>query len=464
MEPIKKNNYYQLPTIITATKTGKKTVCTFYYGLVPRNTGSDIFTKLSNPEEITTLASRIKDNYFDNSTITDDVKGFIVAQTGYEGGKITFKAATFVTSGVNIGQSDQTNVWTQTIARAKSKYEDKNRVNEAPDRFRPMLADGSAVSGDLLDTTLYDLHEKYVGNYFVQYKLDGHRMICKLETLTCYSRTAETMYPSDELNEELRVIREHIKSALPEYAGYKVNLDGEYYAHGKSLQTITSAVRREQQSEAKSELVYHVFDIPITTRDGKIAPINCKTRITILLKLKKYFTPMEFSKISFIQTWSPSNPSSFKALYKRAIKDGYEGLVMKIADGLYEPGYNNYHSKQMIKIKELFREEFLISGYKTGKGKDEQKLTLVCKLTQDSVTKALEYLHTKNKPVSIDSYAAIGLEFKVRPAMDDVEAKKFYEDVMSGDLEIIGKLYTVEFRDWSDRFIPLQPVGKAIFN
>jgi ATP-dependent DNA ligase len=154
----------------------------------------------------------------------------------------------------------------------------------------------------------------------------------------------------------------------------------------------------------------------------------------------------------------------FKSLYKRALADDYEGLMLKVADAIYEPGYNNYHSRQMIKIKELFREEFLISGYKTGKGRDEHKLTLVCKLTQSSVTKALEYLHMKNKPVSIDPYAAIGFEFKVKPALDDIEAKKFYEEVMSGEVEIIGKLYTVEFRDWSDKFIPQQPVGKAIFN
>jgi ATP-dependent DNA ligase len=460
MEPIRKNNYFQFPTIYTATKTGKRTVCNIFCGVVKFNADKNVFKKLTSPDEISNIASRLKLEYDDNSFITDNVKGFIVMQNGYENGKITFRDATFITIGKNTNKSNQTNVWTQALSQAKSKYADKNRPNEASDTFCPMLANGSAVSKDLLDTTLYELHEKYENNYAVQYKYDGHRVVCRLQDQYCYSRTREQIYISNQLYRELNTVNEHINTALAKYAGrYNIYLDGEYYAHGMSLQGISSAVRSEEQSEEKNRLVYYVFDVPLTNKDSSIANVVCKDRLLALSALKKYFASYNFTNIIFVQTKLTKTANELKGLYLKAIKEQYEGLVLKVLDEIYEPGHNNYHSSNMIKVKQLLREEFLITGYKTGKGKAEGTIIFVCAVTEDNVNQAIQYMSQKGRIYSICPNAARGSEFAVKPKMTEEESKELYSKVVAEEIEIVGHLYTVEFRDWSDKFIPTQAVG-----
>lgn len=462
MSATRVDNYYYFPTIETPTKKGGVSKCTYYCGLVPSSTASDVFKKMVDPKEMSVVVSRIKEGYFDNSIITDDVKGFIVARND-RGGKVgpKFEVATFVLTGVNLGSENQTNTWTQTLAKAQSKYNKKAKVNELSELFRPMLANGDAVSPDIVNKTLFDLHNKYRDNYYIQYKYDGHRMICRLHDLLCYSRTAETTHISYELKDELAIVRERIKVIFPQYIDYNINLDGEYYLHGQSLQQISSAIRREQQSESKTSLVFYVFDIPVSTTEGRVIDLTCEQRIKLLTHMRDYFKEVGivFAKIVFVPTWKPKSYGVTKKLFDMAIQEGYEGLMFKIADKTYEPGYNNFHSRNMIKIKELFREEFLVVGHKLGKGKDEHKLTLICELTENTVTKALNYLNEKGKLMSIDAVAAIGNRFSVRPKLDDATAKQFCEDVLTKKIDIIGKLYTVEFRDWSDKFMPQQPVG-----
>lgn len=459
---IKKDNYYEFPEILVKSKTGKFTSTTIYCGLIRKDASVDAFKKLTDPSEISNISARIKPEYEDKGIITDNVKGFIVIRGGYQGGKISFKAATYILIGTNYGKKNQENVWTHTLIAAQSKYDDKNRPNESPELFRPMLANGEAVSKELLNGALKQLHLQNKGNYLIQHKYDGHRMVCRLSDQFCYSRTAEPTFISDELKAELKIINLHIKMALPQYKNMEVYLDGEYYKHGSSLQEVSRAVRVEKQTQEKSELVFHVFDVP-TTINGKMSEEPCLERIKCLAKLRQYFDEYNFEKIVFVKSWVNPTYESLKKHYTDAIDQNYEGLMFKICDGVYEPSHNGYHSKLMIKVKQLLREEFLICGYKTGKGKDENKITFNCSLTEETVFKAIEYMRTKGKLLSISADIAIGLKFSVRPKLTDDEREKLYKDVVSGELEVVGKLYTVEFRDWSDKLLPQQPVGIALF-
>ena len=167
MTAIKKDNYYEFPEILVKSKTGKFTSCTIYCGIIRKDANVDVFKKLDKPEEISNISSRIKDGYNDDSIITDNVKGFIVIRGGYQGGKISFKAATYILIGTNMGRSNQRNVWGHTLDKAQSKYNDKNRPNESPELFRPMLANGEAVSQDLLNGTLKQLHLNNKDNYLI---------------------------------------------------------------------------------------------------------------------------------------------------------------------------------------------------------------------------------------------------------------------------------------------------------
>ena len=459
MLAVKKDNYYEFPTISIRSKIGKNTLTTIYCGVIRKDADVNAFKKLTDPKEITNIAARLKAEYSDNSIITDNIKGFIVLRQGYEGGKISFKAATYINVGTNLGKANQRNVWTQALEKATSKYNDKNRPNMAPELFRPMLADGSAVSKNLLNHELASIYKKHKGNMLVQYKYDGHRMLCRLSDQYCYSRKAKKTFISDELADELSIVNTHIKSALPEYNDYNVFLDGEYYLHGKMLQNISSSVRGEFQSDEKSQLIFYVFDVPTTTQDNKITDIPCLERIKCLGKLREYFAKYEFKNIIFVKSWLNPLFSSLKKHFNEALEQEYEGLVMKLCDKEYEPGYNNYHSRYMIKIKLLLREEFLVCGYKTGKGKDENKITLICKLTEETIDKAVAHIKSRGGLIGMDIAAAIENTFSVKPKLTDEENEQLYQDIVSETIKIEGKLYTVEFREWSENLIPVQPVG-----
>jgi hypothetical protein len=221
-------------------------------------------------------------------------------------------------------------------------------------------------------------------------------------------------------------------------------------------------VRSEKQSPEKSNLVYYVFDVP-TTINGKISEEECLTRIKCISKMREYFAEFNFERIVFVKSWLNPSFQQLKTHYSNALEEGYEGLMFKICDGIYEPSHNNYHSKMMIKVKQLLREEFLICGYKTGKGKEDGKIIFNCALTEDTIIKALSYIRSKGKLISISPDVALGSKFFVRPKLTDEESKQLYQDVVSETVEVIGKLYTVEFRDWSDKLMPQQPVGIALF-
>lgn len=466
---IRKNNYCVLPDVRVLTKSGKTTISTIYYGLVSNSATKQTFkTALKDcgegeiDETFTGLVSRIKPEYENGNIIMDDIKGFIIIRGGYEGGKISFKDPTFVTAGKNLGKANQTNIWTQTAADALSKHNKKNKPNEATDLPRPMLALGDAVSKDLLDTTIIKLYEKYKNNAIFQLKYDGHRMMCDFEK--CYSRTAEIIYPSDQLNAELQIVKQHLHRALPEYAkDYKIYLDGEYYCHGKSLQAITSAVRYEQQSADKDELIYHVFDIPIFNKDGTVAPIPCINRIKALSAMNKYFQSFEFTKIIFVGSFLLKTPEAIKRRYLRALQENYEGLILRVADAFYEPGHNNYHSHNILKIKELMRDEFRLVAYSTGKGKAEGQVKFTCAIREENVLNAIKYFRQKGRIFEVDVNSAIGETFGVAPKLPADERVALYNKLVSGEINITDKLYTVEFRDWTDKLKPAQPVGIAFF-
>ena len=105
------------------------------------------------------------------------------------------------------------------------------------------------------------------------------------------------------------------------------------------------------------------------------------------------------------------------------------------------------------------REEFLVCGYKTGKGKDENKITLICKLTEETIDKAVAHIKSRGGLIGMDIAAAIENTFSVKPKLTDEENEQLYQDIVSETIKIEGKLYTVEFREWSENLIPVQPVG-----
>lgn len=163
---------------------------------------------------------------------------------------------------------------------------------------------------------------------FRQYKYDGHRclMTCQDGEIIAYSRNGKLIETLD-----------HIKIGMEIPEG--TTIDGEIYCHGYQLQTIASWCKRYQTDTLR--LKYMVYDI-ITNE-----PYEQR-----LDRLRS----MELGPNSIIaETWRDAQ--SPKHDLRLAIKEGYEGLILRCGQDGYDIGKR---SKSLIKVKEVLDDEFQV--------------------------------------------------------------------------------------------------------
>src|SRR5690606_31914500 len=94
-------------------------------------------------------------------------------------------------------------------------------------------------------------------------------------------------------------------------------------------------------------------------------------RLRLFEKIKDLYSSLSnsFNKVIFLDTNRINIVDDALDFYKNSLLLGYEGAMIRIPSGKYDMGYDDYHSKQLIKIKPLLRDEFLCVGYTSGKGK-----------------------------------------------------------------------------------------------
>lgn len=206
---------------------------------------------------------------------------------------------------------DKGYVYDQELAKKKA---DRNILG-----FRkPMLA---AKFSNIREDIDYD------SSYF-QYKYDGHRCLITNDggSLIAYTRNGKLIDTID-----------HILTGLKIPEGETI--DGELYAHGAKLQSISSWVKRYQENTLK--LRYHCYDV---VSDG-----NYSDRLDML----KSFQMGPCAEI--VPTFSYNN--SVKIMLVDSISKGYEGLIIR-PDGFgYEDGKR---SKGLIKVKQFLDDEFRV--------------------------------------------------------------------------------------------------------
>lgn len=171
-----------------------------------------------------------------------------------------------------------------------------------------------------------------------QPKLDGHRALFKDGVL--YSRQGKVI--------DLPHVTEAIKAAGLDH----LHLDGELYLHGKTLQEISSLVKRHQ--EETKELVYHIYDV--------VADHPWRKRI--------HFADSEGAKPD---TWPGSlcrvphrlvrNFEELQEAHEQNLSNGYEGTMLRWGSAGYQDGKR---SKHLLKMKNFQDDEFEIVGAERG--------------------------------------------------------------------------------------------------
>lgn len=373
--------------------------------------------------------------------------GDLTIAHGQEGGKMTVKMEKIKPK--NVGRSNETTPEQQADIEAhgrikkqidKGYRETKEELENLP--VLPMLAGDYNKIGHRIN------YEKGV---YLSDKLDGVRMMAKClkdGTITLESRTGQP-YDLPHVVEELKGIMQPGDI-----------LDGEAYLHGYALQDITSAVKRtdpekkvaaarkkvekatggdyEKFLEAQAEyaeaimieelrpklqfVIFAVIESQHVSQDMPFSDVVLETANY------RYSRAVDNAFIKFIPYKLAFSEEEMKAAHKDAVARGFEGIMIRNADGVNESGKR---SADLQKYKEFLDSEFVILDVEANK--DDGSAFLV----QND-------LNEETFSVTLGSMAQRA------------------EFLANKDL-YIGKLITVQYQArYKDTLKPQFPTGKAI--
>lgn len=171
---------------------------------------------------------------------------------------------------------------------------------------------------------------------YAQPKLDGHRAMFKDGTL--YSRQGKV------------IDLPHIVNAIKAHGLDHLHLDGELYVHGKTLQEISSLVKRNK--EESLELVYHVYDtVGQATWLERMEPLT-------------YNEPFPAGAITVLFAARVGSYEDLQYFHEENLEGGFEGTMLRWGTTGYQDGKR---SKHLLKMKNFQDAEFEIIGFQEGK-------------------------------------------------------------------------------------------------
>lgn len=259
----------------------------------------------------------------------DDFLCELYIEYGQVGGKIQEKTEDVILKGNNDAE-------TQVISRMNSrvnKQRDKGYISNKDEAMQE--TENKGLSGASRPMLALRRKEQDVSGWCGQLKYDGHRCIIGKDSTGKIFAVSKNGKIIDSIDHILKGIR------IPN----DVELDGELYHHGTALQTIGSWVKRKQENSLK--LKYICYDA--------IIPGKFSTRYDKLLEMRS--DNCFFENIVIASTWFNISNEDIPIYFKKAKDDGYEGLMVRDPDGLYESGKK---SKNILKVKGCIDGEFLV--------------------------------------------------------------------------------------------------------
>lgn len=357
--------------------------------------------------------------------------------------KRKFGVMTIVKTGKNLGKINATNMFTQALLDASSKYNEAFHKANSP-YVQPMLADGTGFMLEDIKPYVERLMAKE--NLIIQHKFDGNRMLAYYDKkLVVYSRQRKPIVIDEELESQLVPYLKDLNKRV----GTVMCLDGELYKHGFVLSQIRSIVASDEHDQ-KPELDYHVFDV--FKFDRTESPLTYTARYSLLE------TSGRIIKVPILEG------DAFE-LYVKSLDDGYEGLMLKKPNAFYVPDSR----KMVYKVKPVMRNEYKVIGYNEGTGKSKGQIVYELEQTPKTLKDAKLYLTKK-----IGSMATPKNTFNVIPkhsARDGKTSEQLHKEEFSKmntveknlkthfENNYYGKLYEIEFNDYSKFSIPVRAKG-----
>lgn len=330
----------------------------------------------------------ILQEYIDKSLeIPEESVAFIWSETGIENMKTLRSTPTYISKGKNLGKSNATNMITQAISEANSKWRknvrksgytsDKESLNNTivlqirPMALHELPPQNEKSPFDLTKTNLWNEGDQV----FIGRKIDGNRMMAKwddVKGVILYGRGG------DEPPNRLEHIRGQLKFIFTKYP--KLVIDGEIYSHGISHSEINGTYMKVDKDSSGMDFV--VFDVIRPSADNSEDTLGgYNNRIELLRQIFDVFDSVDIPNIKLNDSELVSTSDEIETIYKKYLSENYEGAVVRHFDSLYEIGTTKeIRSKGSLKLKPEFDAEFDIVGYKDGKGRDKGALVWILKM------------------------------------------------------------------------------------
>ena len=337
---------------------------------------------------------------------------------GYVGGSIQ-ETYTEILAGKNIGKKNETTSLEQCIKDAESewnKHKDRKGYVEDIHNFT-----GSKIYSPMLAHSYDDYSHKVYWPVFIQNKLDGMRCIAYMdqEEVILQSRQKTRFKHLDHIRKDLAAT---FFSKYPD-----IVLDGELYNHNIDFQKICSAIKRDEPNEYTPQVEYHIYDV--------INESRYEDRLALLGQIAIKADIQTSKSLQLADTSVAGNINEVEKYHKIATSRGYEGIMLRNANGLYKEDKRSF---DLLKFKKFMDEEFEIVAAEENKGKLVGTCSFKC-LTDK------------------------GFEFWCMPEGDEQHRQKLWNDWNNGSI-VPGNMLTIKFFSWTtgDKPVPRFPVGKEI--
>ncbi len=198
--------------------------------------------------------------------------------------------------------------------------------------------------------------KKIAGVCYVEYKYDGVRVIAIVQngSATLYSRNGKLLQNFPHIEEAL---------SKPEFEG--LVFDGEVMS--EDFQTLMKQVHRKEGAQTEDSYLA-VFDM-LTLREFNegYTPINAIDRRDRIEQLSGLFNyRIQLVEATLMNLDLDEGQAQFQAMNKRALEEGYEGLMIKPA----HEGYKCKRSHAWLKIKPFIEVTLKVVALEEGTGKN----------------------------------------------------------------------------------------------
>jgi hypothetical protein len=280
---------------------------------------------------------------------------------------------------------------------------------------------------------------------FVQPKLDGLRCVSYVTR-----RGNDTSVALQSRTGAFFTGLPHIAAALRPYLSQhpSVVIDGELYTDQMPFEELAGLIKKKKITDSDVERLkkvkYHVYDIYDHTRSNMpysermellasaVRRCACVANDTLTASggMVLRSATDAAAVVVLVRTEKVFALADFRRLFSEFVEAGYEGIMLRNSDGVYRA---NYRSNDLQKYKEFLEDEYLITGYTQGEGRDAGAVIWLCE-TED------------------------GKEFTVRPR-GTMEQRRIWFNMGA---TYVGKKLTVIFQELTEEGKPRFPVGKAV--